>query len=105
MKLLTKEILKKLPALYALDGKPAGEVPVPVKFFCPWSSWTWYATEFDPEGRVFFGLVVGHAAELGYFSLAELEGVEGPFGLKIERDLHWSGTLEDARKRHAGACH
>ena len=31
-------------------------------------------------------------AELGYFSLDELESVRGRFGLKIERDLHWDDT-------------
>jgi hypothetical protein len=97
MKLLTKANLAALPALYANDGKPAEDVPVPVKFFTPDSNWTWYATEYDPaEGR-FFGLVCGFEAELGYFMLAELEGARGPLGLKIERDRHWSGTLEDAK--------
>ena len=38
---------------------------------------------------IFFGLVEGHDKELGYFSLSELEGVTGPMGLPIERDLHW----------------
>jgi hypothetical protein len=30
--------------------------------------------------------------ELGSFSLAELAGVRLPFGLRIERDLHFSTT-------------
>jgi len=34
--------------------------------------------------------VEGQEKELGYFSLAELEGVRGPMGLAIERDLHWT---------------
>lgn len=97
MKFLTKQNLADLPALYSQDGKPAEEVNVAVKFFTPDSNWTWYATEFDPaEGR-FFGLVSGFETELGYFMLAELEGARGPMGLKIERDLHWTGTLADAK--------
>lgn len=32
-------------------------------------------------------------AEYGYFSLKELEGIELPFGLKIERDLYFDGCL------------
>jgi hypothetical protein len=88
MKLLTAELAKKLPALYSQDGKGYEAVAV-VKFFCPWGSWTWYATEYDPEERMFFGLVDGHECELGNFSLDELESVRGPMGLKIERDLHW----------------
>ena len=87
MNLLTKEIRKKLPALYAQDGK-GGEAIVHVKFFTPDSSWTFYATEFDGEDR-FFGLVVGMEKELGYFSLSEMQSVRGPLGLPIERDLYW----------------
>lgn len=86
MKLLTQALAKKLPALYAQDGKGM-EATAYLKLFTPWTNWTWYATEYDPEQRVFFGLVVGHEAELGYFSLDELEAVQGPFGLKIERDM------------------
>ena len=38
---------------------------------------------------LFYGLVEGFETEWGYFSLDELESVNGPFGLKIERDLHF----------------
>ena len=90
-KLLTQENLRALPPLYSQDGK--GEDAIAhVKFFTPDSSWTWYATEFDPiEGR-FFGKVVGHATELGYFSLAGLEAARGPYGLPVERDIHFRPT-------------
>lgn len=89
MKLLTAEIRKALPALYSQEN--VSDPVAVVKFFSPVSSWTWYATEFDGED-VFFGLVDGFEKELGYFSLSELESVELPFGLKIERDLHWTPT-------------
>lgn len=59
-------------------------------FFSPWSSWTWYASEYDPEERLFFGVVIGHEREAGYFSLDELRQVRGPGGLQIERDLFWT---------------
>ena len=55
MKFLTAKNLADLPLLGALDGKPAEEVPVAVKFFTPDSNWTWYATEYDPEDHIFFG--------------------------------------------------
>lgn len=98
MKLLTKEIQKKF------ESKPIGsteglgdDAEIVVKFFTPWSNWTWYATEFDGED-LFFGLVDGFEKELGYFSLTELESVSGPFGLKIERDLHFENKkLADVR--------
>jgi hypothetical protein len=87
MKLLTKELRRKLPPLYSQDGK-GGKAIALVKYFIPSGSWTWYGVEFDGEDR-FFGLVDGHCKELGYFSLSELESVNGPMGLPIERDLYW----------------
>jgi hypothetical protein len=100
-KLLTKTIEKTLPALRANDGKPKDEVRVRVKFFNPCGAATWYATEYDAEERMFYGFVtLGDAqnAELGYFSLDELDAIRvPPFGLPIERDLHWDTkkTLAD----------
>jgi len=101
MKLLTKAIIKKLPELYTTEKIPDTEKTVPLKLFAPWSNWTWYAVEGRPEvdedGKptgdwLFFGLVEGHEREWGYFTLKELEAVNGPFGLKIERDLYWDDT-------------
>lgn len=88
-KLLTKDIEKKLPALRSQDGKDPKDVRVIVKFFNPYGAGTWYATEFDPADRLFFGYAKITDGELGYFSLDELASVRGPFGLGIERDLYW----------------
>jgi len=97
MKLLTKEIREKLPKLYAQDKK-GDDAVVYAKFFTPWTKWTWFVTEFDGEDT-FFGLVQGHETEAGYFSLSELEAIKGPFGLKIERDMHFSPkTLGEIKK-------
>jgi len=94
MKLLTKTIEKKLPVLYSTENIPSEEKVVHVKFFTPWTNWTWYGIEYDAEQRLFFGYINdGYGKELGYFSLTELESVRGPVGLKIERDMYW-----DARK-------
>jgi hypothetical protein len=86
MKLLTKEKISKLPKLYEQEDKGLNAIAY-VKFFTPWSNWTWYATEYS-DG-MFFGLVDGLVKELGYFSLEELESIKGPFGLRIERDLYF----------------
>ena len=88
MKLLTKELEQNFPALYSTEEKKPEEVKVIAKFFCPWSSWTWYATEYDPQTQIFFGFVRGHFDELGPFSLDELESIKGPLGWTIERDLY-----------------
>jgi hypothetical protein len=106
MKLLTQEILKKLPALYMNEDKSAAKVTIPVKFFNPMGSGTWYATEYDPEEGRFFGYasIFPGGGELGYFMLSELESVRLPFGLKIERDLHWDPktTLQTVMDQERG---
>ena len=90
MELLTKDIKNKLPKLGETDGMGI-EATVQVKFFTPWTGWTWYATEFDGK-ETFFGYVEGLDNEFGYFTLTELESVEGPAGLKIERDIMFEPT-------------
>lgn len=63
------------------------------KFFNPTGAGTWYATEYDPKGKMFFGYVSIFGDwndEWGYFSLAELESLVGSFGIGIERDLFWT---------------
>lgn len=98
MELLTDEIRAKLPALYTHENASAENIPVVVKFFTPDGSWTWYATEFDGTD-LFFGLVNGFEAELGYFSLNELRSVRGALGLPIERDLYFGDhTLAECQK-------
>ena len=87
MKLMTKAIKKQLPKLYSQE-----EIKDPkaiVKFFQPWGEWTWYGIEYDGEDT-FFGYVMGWESELGYFSLSELKSINGPMGLKIERDLYFN---------------
>jgi len=96
MQLLTKQNLKDLPPIYSQDGKKPKDVKIIVKFFTPDSSWTWYATEFDPIEGKFFGLVDGFEKELGYFMLDELQKITGKLGLPIERDRWFTNkTLAD----------
>lgn len=100
-KLLTKELFSKLPRLYSQEDKGL-EAVAQVKFFSPYSNWTWYATEFDGED-IFFGYVEGFANELGTFSLAELDKVVFKFGgvevPAVERDLNWTPkTLKELMK-------
>jgi len=85
MKLLTKEILNKLPKLYSTDGIPLNEKLVVCKFFTPDSVYSYFAVEYDGVDR-FFGYVCGAEKEWGYFSLRELTETRGKLGLPIERD-------------------
>lgn len=85
MKIMTKELLNKLPKIGAQDGA-GNDMIIYMKVFLPWVNWTWYIAEYDQETGECFGLVEGHEKELGYFSLPELMEIKGPFGLKLERD-------------------
>lgn len=77
-----------------------------VKLFCPWNLAVWLLTELDPETNIAFGLCdLGQGCpELGSVSLDEMASVEGPVGLGIERDLHFTPTKTlnaYAREAHA----
>ena len=91
MNLLTKEIVSNLPKLYETEDVEIEDRVLHAKLFTPWTNWTWYIIEFDGEDRC-FGYVKGHDAEFGYFSLKELASLEGPFGLMVERDRHFTPT-------------
>ena len=91
MKLMTKAIESKIPALYETDGviEPDDKI-CHVKFFHPMCQMTWYAVEFEPKTGTFFGWVEnGQDSEWGYFSLEEMQGVKVR-GLGIERDMHFT---------------
>jgi len=104
MQLLTPELEAQLSANLAarIDALSRGERepdPKPVvRLFSPVGSATWLATEIDADG-IFFGLAdLGFGCpELGSFALSELESVRLPFGLTIERDLHF--TVADDHQR------
>ena len=102
MKLITAEIAARLPALYTTEDVAADDKIVQVKYFTPWTSWTWLAVEYDPSDRIFFGYVIGFEREFGNFSLDELVEVRGPGGLRIERDMHFTpkrlGDLAEYRR-------
>ncbi len=91
MLLLTQDLSARLIA----NGLSRGDhVPV-VKFFNPAGSGTWLFSELDDDGDTLFGLCdLGFGCpEMGSASLAEIAGVRLPFGLSIERDLHFEGRF------------
>ena len=90
-RLMTRELGKTIPALGANDDvEDYDDVFAPAKLFSPYSGWTWYITEWDPETGLCFGLVKGSETELGYFDLTELAGITVLGNVPaVERDLHW----------------
>lgn len=95
-KLMTAELEKKFAEIGTQDGDDPKQFKIVAKYFCPWNQWTWYATEYDPESKIFYGFVRGAEEEWGSFSLEELDGISCPFGMFIERDLHFENkTIGD----------
>lgn len=104
MLLLTQDQRARMIA----NGQSRGDhVPV-VKFFNPVGSGTWLFSELDEDGDILFGLCdLGFGCpEMGSVSLAEIAAVTLPFGLTIERDLHFEGrfplTIYADAARHCG---
>jgi Protein of unknown function (DUF2958) len=90
MKLLTEELRAQLPALYAQETEK--DKMVYIKFFSPFTNWTWFVTEGSQEDDdfIFFGYVIGFEKEWGYFSLNELQSTRVQGVPAVERDLHFT---------------
>ena len=87
MQLLTQEILEHFKKVGLQDDEK--DPLVIAKFFNPTGAGRWFATEYDPEEKIFFGFVSifgDECDEWGSFSLEELKSYRGHFGLGIERD-------------------
>lgn len=107
MELLTKELREAIPPLYSQENNP--DPLVYAHFRLAGTDWHWYVLECglpedrEPEeGPLLFGLVTGFEAELGYFSLLELEqevctqheldGKLFEVRMRVTRDLSWQPT-------------
>ena len=101
MKLFTKEQTEQL--LKNGHDLDADHKPV-VKLFCGGS--TWLFTDIDPHNTdKIFGLCDHGVPELGYASIRELEALNGPMGLRVERDMYFKAehplsVYEESAKRN-----
>lgn len=92
MKLMTKELEKafeKYPLYSQHDRGMDSEVVV--KYFNPCGLGTWLITEGEKEEDgdwIFFGYCNLFEWEWGYVLLSQLEDLNLPYGLTIERDMH-----------------
>lgn len=80
--LLTKKELAALPALYSQDGKGEDAIAY-VHYFT--GGYDYWASEFDPEDGIFFGVANLYEREMGNASAEEFIGLG-----KLERDLYWT---------------
>lgn len=90
MKLLTKELEKRFKEVGSQEN--VKDPVVIAKFFNPTGQATWFATEYEPSDKVFFGYVSlfndPTCNEFGCFTLDELENLKVGFGLGVERDMY-----------------
>lgn len=104
MKLMTKTIENQLikNPIYSKDGQ-GDAAKVVVKFFGG-SSATWLVTEGGKTDDVDWELygkftLNGIDWEWGYVMLSDLMSIRfRPFGLGVERDIYFSGTVADGIK-------
>ena len=77
------------------NGQRRGDHAPVVNVFNPVGAATWLLSELDEDGDTLFGLCdLGFGCpEMGSASLAEIAAVKLPFGLAIERDLHFEGRF------------
>jgi hypothetical protein len=97
MELLTPQQREQMLANgRANKGREEGIDFLPVvRLFCPWNDAIWLLAELDPEDSdTAFGLCdLGMGLpELGSVRLSELESLEGPQGLRIQRDDSFTPT-------------
>ncbi len=90
VKLMTKAIELKAPALYATEGVPNDEKVIIASIFDPCGRFTFYMVEYNPTTRIAFGYTISPLGpdcdEWGYSDLNELDAVRNSWGLPLERD-------------------
>lgn len=87
----TPEHLAGFPEIESTDAIPLEQKVVRAHFFLGGSDW--YAVEYDPDQRLFFGYAILNndfqSAEWGYFHLDELRSVRTREGFEVDRDLYF----------------
>lgn len=92
MKLITKE-LERTFSRYPIYSQESMilDAKVIVKYFNPIGAGTWLITEAEQLSNgdwLLFGYMHIYEWEWGYVLLSELQEIELPYGLGIERDLY-----------------
>ena len=87
MKLLTKTIKSKAKKQY-LEGTDMEQMVV-AKYFNPCGRGIWYLMNMHDDEDYCWGICKIYEWEIGSFSMRELERLQLPFALKIERDLYF----------------
>ena len=110
MKLITKEIENAFKKQGDTSQKEMKNIKIVMKFFNPVGAGTWYFYEKIDEDTYmcFANLGDVEMAECGTISMNEITSLKLPFGLSIERDMHFkplSRTLEDVYNKVKSGGH
>jgi hypothetical protein len=100
MKIITKAIEKAFEKQGDTSQLSMSNIKIVMKLFNPCGAGTWYLYEHleDDIYMCFANLGDPEMAECGTVSMSELMSLRLPFGLKIERDMHFeplSRTLKE----------
>ena len=100
MKIITKEIEKAFAKQGHTGNMSAKDIKIVMKLFNPAGAGTWYLYEKEDDDIYWCFANLGDpmCAECGTVSMQELMSLRLPFGLKIERDMHFeplSISLQD----------
>lgn len=85
------EALAWMPALYSTEKVDLADHLFLMRFYHPLSRSSWYAVEYDPTERIFFGWTDGQFQEWGYFSLLEMAFTEFK-GVPVMWDVDYNPT-------------
>jgi hypothetical protein len=110
MMILTKEVLNAFAKQGHTGNKSASEIKIVLKLFNPAGAGTWYLYEKEDDD-IYWGFVnLGdyEMSECGTVSMSELMSLRLPFGLHIERDMHFkplSMSLEEVMSKVQSGGH
>lgn len=110
MKIITKAIEKAFDKQGSTSQKSMSEIKIVMKLFNPMGAGTWYLYEKldDDIYMCFANLGDPELAECGTVSMQELTSLRLPFGLSIERDMHFdplSITLKEVHDKVKAGGH
>ena len=84
---MTKAIKKQAEKQYDLGSDM--EQMVVAKYFNPTGNGTWYLMNMDEDEDYCWGIVDLFAIEMGSFSMRELQSIQLPLNMGIERDKYF----------------
>lgn len=110
MKIITKAIEKAFAKQGNTGDKTSKDIKIVMKLFNPVGAGTWYLYEKQDDDIYWCFANLGDptCAECGTVSMSELMSLRLPFGLKIERDMHFkplSISLQDVMDKIKNGGH